>query len=300
VAPAEIFGLLNVNKPPGPTSHDVVALVRRGTRVRKVGHAGTLDPTASGVLILCLGPATRLSEYAMHSPKRYRAEVRLGVSTNTYDTEGEVTAERPLTGLTTDRIEAALEAFRGEIAQVPPMYSAIKQGGKRLYDLARAGKEVTRPPRQVTIYDLRLLEAALPDVTLDVACSPGTYIRSLAHDLGEALGVGAHLTGLVRTASGSFRVEDAVPLEDLRTAIAADDWRRYLLPPGQALADWSRLDLSADQAVRLLNGGAFRAQPDAAGRARAYAPEGRLLALVEVRKGEWWPFKVFPPEGESG
>jgi len=268
--------------------------------VRKVGHAGTLDPTASGVLVLCLGPATRLSDYAMHSPKRYRAEVRLGINTTTYDTEGEVTAERPLNDLDAARIEAALADFRGEIAQVPPMYSAIKQDGKRLYALARAGKEVARPPRAVTIYELRVVEAALPVVTLDVVCSPGTYIRSLAHDLGEALGVGAHLTGLIRTASGAFQVEEAIPLEDLRAAMAAGDWQRYVLPPGDVLADWPVIKLDAAQAARVLNGGSLRALPDMTGQARAYTSDARLLALVEVRDGAWWPFKVFPPEDEGG
>ena len=152
----------------------------------------------------------------------------------------------------------------------------------------------------MTIYDLRVIEAVLPIVTLDVVCSPGTYIRSLAHDLGEALGVGAHLTGLVRTASGAFRVEDAVPLEDLRTAMAADDWQRYVLPPGDALADWPVIKVDAAQAARILNGGSLRALPDMTGQARAYTADERLLALVEVRDGSWWPFKVFPPEDAGG
>jgi len=295
LSPEYAFGLLNIHKPAGPTSHDVVARIRRLTRVARVGHAGTLDPLAEGVLVICLGQATRLSEYAMRSPKQYRARVRLGIATDTYDGEGRVVEEHSLDDLTAGRIAAALDAFRGEILQVPPMYSAIQQDGRRLYDLARQGREVPREARQVTIGALRLVEWTPPDVTLDVTCSPGTYIRSLAHDLGAALGVGGHLAGLVRVASGAFRLADAVPLAAFEAAAAAGTWRQYLLPPERALAGLPVLRLAEEDAQCIRHGGAIPARLEASGEAAASGPDGNLLAIVEARDGRWWPVKVFSP-----
>ncbi len=298
MAEEQAFGLLNVDKPAGLTSHDVVEIVRRGSRVRKVGHAGTLDPMASGVLVLCLGPATRLSEYVMLSPKRYRAEVCLGATTSTYDTEGEITARYDLGTLDAPQIEAALAAFRGEIQQIPPMYSAIKQGGRPLYKMARAGQEVEREARAVTIHDLRLAEVNLPRITLDVVCSPGTYIRSLAHDLGVALGVGGYLSSLVREASGAFRREAAVPLDSLRDAFVAGDWRAFLLPPELAVADWPVVTFQAEDVRRVRSGNPVAAEAGGEGTtARAHGPDGGLAALVRFKDGAWWPLKVFSPEG---
>lgn len=296
MADQQAFGLLNVDKPAGLTSHDVVEIVRRGSRVRKVGHAGTLDPIASGVLVLCLGPATRLSEYVMLSPKRYRATICLGATTSTYDTEGEITARRDLGTLDASRIEAALSDFRGEIQQIPPMYSAIKQGGRRLYKMARAGQEVEREARPVTIHDLRLAAVDLPQITLDVRCSPGTYIRSLAHDLGQALGVGGYLSGLVREASGGFRREAAVPLDTLRDALVAGNWRQFVLPPELAVVDWPVVNVEDEDVRRMQNGNPVAAAGGGEGTARAHGPDGGLVALVQFRDGAWWPLKVFPPE----
>ncbi len=292
---ATVFGLLNVNKPAGPTSHDIVARVRRGTRVKKVGHAGTLDPLATGVLVLCLGPATRLAEYVMNSPKTYRARVHFGVETTTYDAEGEVVAEDP-SPVTREAVEAALAPFRGTIEQVPPMYSAIQQGGRRLYELARAGQEVERPARTVTIERLDLLAWAPPVAVLEVVCSPGTYIRSLAHDLGQAVGVGAHLAALERAASGSFRVEDAVGWAELEAAMAAGTWTAWLLPPDRALADLPALHLDAAGAARVRQGGTIEAEA-AHGLARAYGPDGTLIAVLEGRGRAWKPHKVFDAGG---
>ncbi len=290
---AQIFGLLNVNKPSGPTSHDLVAAVRRGAHVKKVGHAGTLDPLATGVLVLCLGPATRLSEYAMRSRKIYRARVHFGVATDTYDAQGEVTARSEALPERA-AVEAALAGFRGEIAQVPPMYSAIKRGGRKLYELARAGQQVERPPRAVSVYRLDLLNWQPPFATLEVECSPGTYIRSLAHDLGQALGCGAHLAALQRRASGRFHVDEAVPWDDLRAAMEAGDWQRYLLPPDLALADVSALHLDAEQSARVLHGNMIPAAADVAGElVRAYDVEGRFVAVLERRGAQWKPQKVF-------
>lgn len=296
--PEAVFGLLNVNKPAGPTSHDIVALVRRGTGIRRVGHAGTLDPLASGVLVLCLGAATRLSEYAMRSPKRYRARIRLGLATDTDDATGRVIAEYSTDRLTQAQVETALATFRGEITQLPPAYSAIKQGGRKLYELARAGQPVDAAPRLVTIHRLDLLECDLPFLTLDVDCSPGTYIRSLARDLGEALGVGAHLAALVRLASGPFRIEDAVPLDVLRAAMQDGSWRNYLLAPDLAVRDLPAVTLDDKQAGRIRHGSIIPAPPDAAGEYRACDATGALLAILEAKDGRWRPVKVFVGAGE--
>lgn len=286
-----VFGLLNVNKPSGPTSYDIVAWVRRGTRVKKVGHAGTLDPLATGVLVLCLGPATRLAEYVMGSAKTYRARVHFGVETTTYDAEGEVVA-RNSAPVTREVVEAALPAFRGAIEQVPPMYSAIQQGGRRLYDLARAGQEVERAPRPVTIDRLDLLAWEPPFAELEVACSPGTYIRSLAFDLGRAVGVGAHLAALERTASGSFTVAGAVSWPDLEAAMAAGTWRDWLLPPERAVAHLPAVALDDDAAQRVRNGVRIEAA-EAHGLARALDAAGHLVAVLEGEGRAWKPHKVF-------
>jgi tRNA pseudouridine55 synthase len=289
------FGLLNVDKPAGPTSHDVVAIVRRGTGIRRVGHAGTLDPMATGVLLVCVGQATRLSEYLMDSTKRYRARVRLGIETDTYDAEGRAVAERPV-DVGRDEVEAALEGFRGEVEQVPPMYSALKHQGTPLYRLAQAGKEVPREPRWVHIEPLTLTEWELPEFTLEVTCSAGTYVRTLAHDLGRALGTGAHLVGLRRLASGRFRAEDAVSLAALRRAFETGDaWRDYLLPADLALADKPAIHLEAVEADRVAHGHDVSAPLEASGLARAYAPDGRFVAVLQadLGAGVWHPIKVF-------
>jgi tRNA pseudouridine55 synthase len=286
-----VFGFLNLNKPLGMTSHDVVARVRRGLRVKKVGHAGTLDPLATGVLILCLGGATRLSEYVMRSTKTYRARMHLGVSTATYDAEGEITATRDTAGLDQPLFEQRLASFCGDIAQIPPMYSAVKQGGKKLYELARAGEVVERPPRAVTIESLRLLDWSPPEVTVEVTCSAGTYIRSLAHDLGEALGVGAHLSGLVRERSGGFALADSVSLE---TLLDADDWQAYLVPPRIALVPMPEIHLESAAAEDIRHGRSVSAGAAALGDlAQGYGPDGAFLAILRAEDGHWRPQKVF-------
>ncbi len=293
-----IFGFLNIDKPPGMTSHDVVAIVRKGIGDKKikVGHAGTLDPMATGVLIVCVGHATRLSEYAMHQTKVYKATVHLGVNTTTYDAEGDVVAtdERPVSQ---SEVEAVLPQFRGEIEQVPPMYSAIKQGGKKLYELARQGKTVERPPRQVTIHQLDLHNWNFPTFDLTVGCSAGTYIRSLAYDIGQAVDVGAHLSALRRTQSGYFTADEAVQLDDLRTAFAEKTWPAHLIPVENALIDIPRLDLDAE-AVKIVQDGGFipREEDNTAPLLRAYTADGQLIALMEPHpkySHYWKPKKVF-------
>lgn len=288
------FGILNIDKPAGMTSHDVVNIVRRGTGVRRVGHTGTLDPMATGVLVVCVGQATRLSEYLVDATKHYLARVRLGVETDTYDAEGDVVAERPVS-VTHEEVEAALERFRGESEQIPPMYSAVKHQGTPLYRLAHAGQEVEREPRWIMVETLCLLAWDPPEFTLDIVCSAGTYVRTLVHDLGQALGTGAHLSGLRRLASGSFRVDDATTLDTLGEAFAAGTWTDYLLPADDALAHFPAVHLARDAADRLAHGHDVSAPPDATGLARAYGADGRFMAIVQadLGAGVWRPIKVF-------
>jgi tRNA pseudouridine55 synthase len=285
------MGFLNINKPAAMTSHDVVARVRRKLGLKKVGHAGTLDPMATGVLVLCLGAATRLSEYVMQSTKHYRARVHLGATTDTYDADGTIEREQDITGITQAEVEHELNTFLGEIEQVPPMYSAIKHGGRQLYKLARAGKTVEREARKVTIEALELLDWSPPVFSLDVTCSAGTYIRSLAHDLGEALGVGAHLAGLQRVASGSFTLASAVSLD---TLLHGDDWGQYIISPQNALTDWPVIRLNADDADSIIHGRTISnaGAPDG-GLALAFAPEGNLIAVIRAEGNLWRPEKVF-------
>ena len=279
-------GILNIDKPTGMTSHDVVARVRRTAGLRRVGHTGTLDPLATGVLVVCLGRATRLVEYVVGRPKTYEAVVKLGQSTNTYDCDGEVTVELPLpTNLTGVEIEPFLDRFRGEIAQIPPMYSAIKKNGQPLYKLARQGIEIERPPRQVTIYELTLMELAGDQLSLRVTCSAGTYIRSIAHDLGELLGCGGHLIALRRTAVGSFTTNNGVRLEDLTPENVA----AHLLPSEIAVDHLPRIDLEEARWGDLQHGRPISIEvgdPDEA-LVRVYDLDGQFAGLV-ARKGNLW------------
>jgi len=296
---AQPYGLLNINKPLGPTSHTIVGGVRRLLHIKKVGHAGTLDPMATGVLVLCLGPATRLSEFVMASSKTYRARVCFGAETVSYASEGAVIATyEPLPDRTA--VEAALDQFRGAIRQVPPMYSAIKQGGRRLYDLARSGREVEREARPVTITRLELIAWEPPFATLEIDCSPGTYIRSLAFDLGRAVGNGAYLAALERTASGVFTVDEAVTWEAFEAAVRAGTWREHLIAPDRALMGYPALHLDAQSAQFLCNGGMLPVGDVSGDLARAYGPDGQLIALVarHSRRGEagWKPEKVLRGE----
>jgi tRNA pseudouridine55 synthase len=287
------FGILLLDKPSGPTSHDLVQIIRRGTGEKRVGHAGTLDPLATGLLVMCLGPATRLSEYLMGHDKRYQARVRFGQSTTTYDAAGAIvteSADRP----SREAVEEALVKFRGPIQQRPPAYSAIKHEGQRAYALARRGEAVELPPRPVEIYSLELRDWSPPECALDVVCSAGTYIRSLAHDLGQTLGCGAHLRALRRTASGNFHVNEAVTLDELQRAFSAADWRRYLRRADSALADWPEVGLSAEAAARIQQGQAIPLEEYADEWARAYNPAGEFIAILHADSMAqvWRPHKV--------
>ncbi len=290
-----VSGVLVVDKPIGLTSHDVVQVIRRGTGIRRAGHTGTLDPRASGVLVILIGPAVRLSEYVSASDKRYQATIRLGSSTDTYDAEGTVTSSASVEDITEDYFNEVLQHFVGEIEQVPPPYSAVKVQGRKAYDMAREGEEFELIPRIINVYSLEILEWALPEVVIDVYCSSGTYVRSLANDLGKELGTGAHLVGLRRTKSGRFTLRDATPLRRLQEAFDAGNWYRFLIPAAEAMADWPMVELDADQVELVRHGHRVPADPEMKGLARGVSQQGDLVALLEVdaETQEWQPRKVF-------
>lgn len=286
-------GILNIDKPGGMTSHDVVNRIRRLAGIRRVGHAGTLDPLATGVLLLGVGRATRLIEYLVGQPKTYEATLRLGQTTDTYDAEGTVSDERPFNHIAASQFQQALKQFRGPIQQRPPMYSAIKRQGQPLYKLARQGIDVDVPPRPVTIYALEMLAWDAPLVRLRATVSSGTYIRSLAHDLGQALGCGAHLVQLRRESVGSLGLDTAVPLADLDES----NWQTALLPSDTAVAHLPRLE-ATDAEVQQLQQGQHpprRANQPATPLTRAYAPDGRFIGIVTAHEKFLQARKIFYP-----
>lgn len=269
-----MFGFFNINKPAGPTSHDVVARIRRRlTRQTKVGHAGTLDPFADGVLVVCVGPATRLADYVQAEPKRYLAEVTLGATSTTGDSEGEITEAPAAAAPPPDAVRNAANELTGTIRQVPPSHSAVHVEGRRAYKLARQGKRVDLPARQVTIHAIDVLEYEYPRLVLDVACGSGTYIRALARDMGAGLGVGAYCSKLTRTAVGKFELPAAVAPDDL-------DPQRDLLSPLLALEDLEKATVSESDARRIAMGRAIRLA-----KAQGFESLGldREIALVNER-----------------
>jgi len=290
---AELDGILNINKPVGMTSHDVVARVRRIIGQKRVGHAGTLDPLASGVLLLCLGQATRVSEYLIAGDKVYRASCRLGITTDSYDAEGRVTSQSEVT-VTRNQVERELLAFVGHLQQTPPMYSALKVGGTPLYRLARRGQTVTRTARLVEIHALELLDWRPPEMQLEVHCSKGTYIRSLVHDIGQRLQCGAYLAGLVRTASGAFRIEESTTFDELEAAQAQGVTAPLLRPLDVALQAFPAVTVDDEMATSIAHGQSVQLDADPASLIRAYASGGGLLALLQHKKEDLWqPHKVF-------
>jgi len=294
--PKPISGILNIDKPAGMTSHDVVAAVRQITGEKRVGHAGTLDPMATGVLLICLGQATRVMEYLMDAPKRYRARIVLGIATDTYDAEGDATHRTPNVAFTHAQIEDVLSSFVGRIEQVPPDYSAIKYRGVPLYKLARRGIVVERKPRLVEIYDIKLIDWSSPSLTIEVECSKGTYIRSLAHDLGEKLGCGAHLRELVRLASGRFTLEDALTLEEFAGSFSQGHWRDLLHPIDEALLGFDAMVVDRDTKHKIRHGQRIEGKGSVStALCRAYSLRGDLIGLLErdPRTGLWQPRKVF-------
>lgn len=294
-------GLLVIDKPEGWTSHDVVAKVRRLTGVRGVGHAGTLDPAATGVLPLGIGQGTRVLEYLGDADKSYRGVVRLGLTTTTDDAEGEPLKERDWRSVTEEQVRSALGSFLGYVEQIPPRYSAIKRGGVPLHRLARAGVEVERQPRRVRIDRIEVLRLALPDLEIEVDCGKGTYIRSLARDLGEVLGCGAHLAGLRRTHHGGFTLAEAATIPDLEEAARQNRLEAMLLAPDLALRHAPAMVVNEAHERLLITGRVIDAGEGAAppGQvARVYAVDGAFLAVAQADgAGHWRPRKVFAGAG---
>ncbi|HEY6539349.1 MAG TPA: tRNA pseudouridine(55) synthase TruB [Ktedonobacteraceae bacterium] len=293
-------GILNINKPTGMTSHDVVAKVRKLLKQRRVGHAGTLDPAASGVLPICVGHATRVAEYLSESGKAYRAIIIFGAVTDTYDSEGTIIRTASTEGLTRATIEAILPAMLGEQTQVPPRYSAIKLQGQPAYKRARAGEDVAMEARPITIYQLEIIDWLSPALTLAIECSKGTYIRSLAFDLGEKLGCGAYLCGLVRTRSGPFTLSESITLEQLAQAAEQGTIEQYLYPADKAIEQYPALVLDEATTERVRHGNAFHIEEKSdtlyeQRLARVYDDKGQFVAIAEWDKeqGVWQPIKVF-------
>lgn len=290
-----MHGVLNVNKPSGPTSHDVVAFIRRIAGTKRVGHAGTLDPLASGVLLVCLGQATRIVEYLVDWPKSYRATAVFGVETDTEDSTGAITRETDASYVTRDLIEGVLPRFIGRIQQVPPMASAVHHEGKRLYELARKGQVVEREAREVDIYSIRLVDfrpGTRPVALLDVDCSKGTYIRTLCADIGSALDCGGHMSALVRTAIGRFRVEDALTMDAIEALAVEGRFAECLHSIDEVLSDMPAADLTPAQAEKVSHGTEVPAVqvpdlPAPGSPIRLRDQDGRLLGIgvVRVRDG---------------
>ncbi len=284
-------GVVVVDKPAGITSHDVVDEVRRLFGTRKVGHAGTLDPDATGILVLGLGRATRLLDYARLGPKRYVAEARFGATTTTQDSSGEVVARSPCS-FTDAELEGACKRFVGPIEQVPPMVSAVRVSGERLYRKARRGEEVERAPRAIEIYDLKLLSfepGGRPRAVFEVSCSAGTYVRTLVHDLGAALECGAHLGSLRRTEAAGFSLADALPLRDLQPS--------HLLEPVEALRGMPRVEVSGEDAAGVRNGRPLELDNAAVNedaKSVAVLSGGVLLAVYRRDQGRLIAERVMP------
>jgi len=275
-------GVLLLDKPVGPSSSAVLQAVKRQLGAEKAGHAGTLDPLASGLLPLLFGEATKFAQFGLDAPKEYEARVRLGVSTETGDAEGRVLAERPV-AVDDAALSRALERFRGAIEQVPPMHSALKHEGRPLYALAREGRSIEREPRKVEVHELALLGRTADTLELRIRCSKGTYIRQLAADLGAALGTGAHLAALRRTAVGRMRIEDAVALEAVEAGA--------LRPVDCLLEELPRVDLATTEAGRFLQGAALAVEGAPEGACRIYGERG-LLGIGNVAQGRLQPVRA--------
>ncbi len=295
-------GILNINKPWGKTSFSIVAMVKRLSGERRVGHAGTLDPTATGVLPVCLGQGTRIIEFLVDATKAYQAQIELGVTTDTYDASGKITQKQDPSRISQSQLESALTSFCGLTQQTPPMYSAVKYQGKRLYQLARAGIKVERESRPTKIYHLQLIDWQPPIFTIEVVCGKGTYIRSLAHDLGQTLGCGANLKNLIRLRCGAFNIRDAVSMPQLEDAFRYGYWRHLIYPIDTVLLHWTAMVVS-DNTERVIRNGSplvlensdSSAPSSSENHCRAYNPDGRFLGVLRFNpeRGQWQPKKVF-------
>jgi tRNA pseudouridine55 synthase len=284
-------GVLPVDKPVGPTSHDIVGLARKQLRTRRIGHTGTLDPFASGLLLLCIGQATRIAEYLSGMDKTYTATVRLGIATETDDLTGAIMASESASHIDRAAVDTALASQRGRILQVPPVYSAKKRDGERAYAAARAGRTLALDPVSVQIHELTVLTFEPPDVMLHIRCSTGTYIRAIARDIGAQLGVGAHLTSLRRTAVGSIRVDDALAVSDLGTEAAV---QRHLMSSARTIAALGIMPLrgvTAEEIALLRHGQAIAARAEPAGTV-ALVHGDELIAIAVTDGGTLRPRKV--------
>lgn len=292
-----IDGILNVFKPPGFTSFDVVALIRRYSKEKKVGHTGTLDPDATGVLVVCLGKATKLIDFISINLKKYRASIELGVDTDTYDSSGKILQQSDYTKITKEQVVSVLNSYIGSFNQVPPMYSAIKHHGAPLYRLARKGIEITRSARQVKILSIEMIDWSLPEFIIDVYCEKGTYIRSLAHDIGQDLGCGAVLKKLIRIQNGIFNIADSVTLDQIEKAFIEEAWTGLIYPLDKVLSDIPATIVSGPMELMLKNGIAINLEniSNTSTWCRTYSIDGRFLALLQFdqEKNLWQPKKVF-------
>ena len=286
-------GIFNIYKEKGFTSHDVVAVVRKTIHMKKVGHTGTLDPDAEGVLPVCVGRATKLSDVIMDGRKSYRAMLRLGITTTTEDASGEVLETKPV-DVSEEQLEECVKGFLGEQKQVPPMYSAVKVNGKKLYELAREGKEIERKARKITVFDIRILRFLPPDrAELDIDCSKGTYIRTLCSDIGKALGCGGHMEELLRTSTGAFTLEKAIRLSELKALAEQERAEEALLSMEDALKDFPKIFVSERSEKLLYNGGRIRERflkterPLKEGEIAAVKDSrGNLVGLYEIQQNE--------------
>jgi tRNA pseudouridine55 synthase len=296
-----MHGVLVIDKPQGPTSFEVVRRVRTALGLQRAGHTGTLDPMATGILPVCLGEATKLAGLLTEGDKAYDAVVRLGVVTDTQDLTGKVLSTAPVPPLSVEVLEGALGPFRGTFLQTPPMYSAIKVGGKRLYERARAGETVERTPRSVTVHALVLRDFSATECTLSLRCSKGFFVRALADDLGRALGCGGALKSLRRTASGRFGLERAVPLAQLEALAGSGPEGRAqvesrLVSMSDALAELPLFQVDAEDAARVGHGVPLEVPPEQRpGRVRVVGPDGALLAVAEVRERRLAYVRVVAP-----
>ncbi len=275
-------GILIVDKPAGWTSQDVAAKLRGVFHERRVGHGGTLDPMATGVLPVFIGRATRAAEFMESAEKEYVAGLRLGLVTNTQDTSGETLCEQPVS-VTREQLEAVLRRFTGPIEQIPPMYSAVKIGGRKLYELARKGQEIERTPRAVTIHELELLDGGGADWTLRVRCTKGTYVRTLCHDIGAALGCGGCMSSLRRTMAGRFPLDGALTMTQILDFAAQNDPQALLMPVDALFSQHPALIVTLQQAARVRNGAEVRDGQFPDGMCRVYCETGEFLMLGEVR-----------------
>ena len=299
-------GIFNVDKAAGITSMEVVRQIKRLSPQRHVGHGGTLDPEATGVLPVCLGQATRLMQFLIDGDKEYLATIRLGITTDTYDGVGQILEERDPSSVTLESVTAALGSLRGTIQQTPPMYSALKRQGRRLHELARAGVQVELAPRTVRVIRLDVGQWNPPLVTLSIECGRGVYIRSLAHDLGQLLGCGAHLAQLRRMRTGPFHVDQSVPLESLKEALQDGSWDSFFYPPDHVVLHMDTVLLNAAEERQICNGQAVPLDPRThysqhMEARRAYSADGRFIALVRFNRTlrVWQPFKVFQMQTPS-